>query len=325
MINEIIKFENIGTQNYLVKLSNLINKGLYNRENINDFFVNKLIDGNTIFDGGLVVLEYIEFVDFSKDGLIHIPNKHQHFLRNHKLLTSKIVSLFFEKWKTDESFNKIFNHDTIYHDIDLAIVVDNAAFQFKYSKLKQFLIDFKVMDIHPYKESCFCIHNQYKRFFDKNILPEVRKQILSLKELERLQNLKNQHGEEAEIFVLNTERQKFYNHSLVDAIEQISHIDSSAGYDISSLKNDNSAKIDKFIEVKSYSGKPYFYWSANEIKIAEQEQENYFLYLINRDEMNNNNYEPMIIQNPYKNILNAKNWKKDCQSWQFNLLDEQDP
>jgi hypothetical protein len=66
---------------------------------------------------------------------------------------------------------------------------------------------------------------------------------------------------------------------------QFSHIDVSAGYDIASLKDQGSSIIDKFIEVKSYSGSPYFYWSKNEIEVAKQERDNYFLYLINRDEI----------------------------------------
>jgi hypothetical protein len=33
------------------------------------------------------------------------------------------------------------------------------------------------------------------------------------------------------------------------------------------LKDQGSSIIDKFIEVKSYSGSPYFYWSKNEIEV----------------------------------------------------------
>jgi hypothetical protein len=33
-----------------------------------------------------------------------------------------------------------------------------------------------------------------------------------------------------------------------------------------------SMLLDKFIEVKSYSGSPYFYWSKNEIEVEKQER-----------------------------------------------------
>ncbi|CAB9544407.1 hypothetical protein BROOK1789C_1659, partial [Bathymodiolus brooksi thiotrophic gill symbiont] len=96
-----------------------------------------------------------------------------------------------------------------------------------------------------------------------------------------------------------------------------SEIDTKAGYDIQSYKSDNSFLLDKFIEVKSYSGDPYFYWSRNEIKTAKQEKNNYFLYLVNRDEMGSDNYQPIIIQNPCKIVLSGNNWKKNCQNWKF--------
>lgn len=319
MISEIIKFENIGTPNYLIKLSHLVNTDDYTDDSVKDFFINKLIDNNSIFDGGVYLLNQIDFLAVSNNGILTISDKYQHFFRNDKLLVNKIVSLFIDKLISDEVFDKIFNHNTVYHDVDLSIVIDNNAFQFKYSKLKQFLIDFEIMDVHPFKEQCFCVCNKYKKIFDKKIILKIKRQKLSLKEFNRLQDLKNKHGEEAEIFILNIEKQKFYNHALIDAIEQISHIDASAGYDVASLQCDSSTTIDKLIEVKSYSGEPYFYWSQNEIRVAQEEQDNYFLYLVNRDEINNHDYQPLIIQNPYKNVANSSDWKKDCQKWLFKM------
>ena len=317
MIKEIIKFENIGTPNYLIELSNLINNGSYNKNNIGDFFINRMIDGNTIFDGGLDVLEYIGFIKFSGQNLMYIPNQYQHFLRNNKLLKSKIISMFIDKWMTDDTFNIIFNHDTIFHGVDFSIVIKKSSFKFgKYSKLKQLLIDFDVFG-NSYIEDCFVIKPQYKRYFDKSVVKKVQ---LSLNELRKIQDSKNKHGEDAEIFVLGIEKQKFEGHALIDSIEQVSNINVSAGYDIASLQSTNSTIIDKFIEVKSYSQSPYFYWSKNEIKVAEQEQNNYFLYLVNRDKMNNPDYQPIIIQNPSQNILNNNNWQKDCQSWKFEEI-----
>ena len=117
---------------------------------------------------------------------------------------------------------------------------------------------------------------------------------------------------QSERFVLNYEKLERTKNPRHNNIKIISENDVSAGYDIQSYKNDESMLLDKFIEVKSYSGSPYFYWSKNEIEVEKQERDNYFLYLINRDEMNNKNYCPTIIQNPAKNILNNQNWKKDC-------------
>jgi hypothetical protein len=313
MIEEIIKFDNIGTPSYLIELAVLIHNGSYKKENIGDFFINRLIDDNIIFDGGLFVLEYIGLIKYSQN-LLYIPNEYHHFLKNNELLKNKIVLMFMDKWIIDDSFETFFNKNTVLHDASHSLIISNKSFGgFKYAKLKQFLIDFDVIET-SYVEGYFLIISQYKKYFDKNVVKKVK---LSLNELNKIKHLQNRYGEDAEIFVLDIEKQKFKEHLLVNAIEQISHIDTSAGYDISSLSSQDSLIIDKFIEVKSYSGSPYFYWSKNEIKIAEQERGNYFLYLINRDEMNQEGYCPLIIQNPYKNILNNNNWQKDCQSWKF--------
>jgi hypothetical protein len=311
MISEIIKFENIGTPNYFVELLDLIHKNTYGQKEIGDFFINKWIDGNTIFDGGLLVLKYLDFIEISNDDIVSIPIKNQHFLRNEKLLKGKIVSIFLDKWQYDESFKHIFNEQNLLHDINQSIVVRKSSFMPKYPKLKQFLIDFSVLE-DSCIDDCFQIKSQYKKYFDKKVVKQVQ---LSLKELRKIQNLKNRYGDEAEVFVLNFERQKFKKHSLIDAIEQISIINSAAGYDVVSIMDNNSSVIDKFIEVKSYSQNPSFFWSKNEIEVAKQEQDNYFLYLVNRDEMCDDGYQPLMIQNPYKNVSNK--YRKECKSWKF--------
>lgn len=317
MIKEILKFNNIGTPNYFIELSRLVSEGVYSKDSIHDFFVNKRIDDREVFDGGVLVLEYIGFFELSADGTINIPAKYLHFLRNPKLLTEKIMQIFIIEWSKDASFNQIFNADTVSHDLDKSIIINNTGFRFAYAKLKQMLIDFEVMADHPYMENYFRITNRYKKFFDKKVIKDVKKRMLSLEEFQKLQNIRNQYGSDAETFVLNFEKQKFSGHDLIDAIERIALVDASAGYDISSLQGEESTQIDKFIEVKSYSGDLNFYWSRNEIETARREQDNYFLYLVNRDEINNENYKPMMIQNPYKNVFQHEDWQKDCQSWKF--------
>ena len=107
-----------------------------------------------------------------------------------------------------------------------------------------------------------------------------------------------------------------------NSIRIISDEDCGAGYDILSYQKESSIFLDKYIEVKSYSGEPYFYWSINEVKVAEKEKNNYFLYLVNRDEMGNNNYSPIIIKNPYESVFNNDEWSKEPQSWKFELKDD---
>ena len=321
MIRKLIKFENIGTPKYLFELSNLINNGTYKRNEINDFFTGRSIDGITIFDGGLSTLEYVGIVELSKKGVANVPGIQQHFLKDSELLKNRIITTFIERWMKDPTFDIIFNQSTLFFDASLSIAIYKSSFRFgKYSKLKQFLIDFNVLS-DSYMNDCFSINPKYRKYFDKSIVLNFKERVLSLDEFEKIQNLKNTYGEAAEVFVLELEREKFKNHILSIGIEQISKIDAGAGYDISSLQSDKSTTIDKFIEVKSYSESPYFYWSRNEVRVAEIEKNNYFLYLVNRDEMNNIDYSPIIIQNPFENVFDNEEWGKEPQSWKFELKD----
>jgi hypothetical protein len=102
---------------------------------------------------------------------------------------------------------------------------------------------------------------------------------------------------------------------LLSRVKRISSIKVEAGYDIISFNSMTSNEVDRFIEVKSFSKKPEFYWSRNEIGTAEMKGSKYFLYLVDRSLIGKNDYEPQIIQDPYKNIFGDPNWQKDPQNW----------
>lgn len=56
-----------------------------------------------------------------------------------------------------------------------------------------------------------------------------------------------------------------------------------AGYDILSFNSATSLSYDRFIEVKSFHGKPHFYWSSNEKNTSELWGDKYYLYLVDLD------------------------------------------
>lgn len=151
----------------------------------------------------------------------------------------------------------------------------------------------------------------WKIFFDQNIAKEIRKRVISPEELEKRLNQQNINGFEAEELVFAFEKRRLDNKVGVD---WVARYNASAGYDIESFSKKESNKIDRFIEVKSYSEKDggtlYFYWSKNEVSVAEVYRDKYYIYLVNRDDMDNANYEPIMISNPIENILNNKSWEK---------------
>lgn len=91
------------------------------------------------------------------------------------------------------------------------------------------------------------------------------------------------------------------------------------GYDIASYNEKDDEEYNRFIEVKSYEGnKPYFFWSRNEVNVAKRKLENYWIYLVNRKEMNNEGYEPIMKQNPIANILNNENWDEQIEKYKIS-------
>jgi len=321
MIKEILQYKNIGTPNYLIKVLQYANKKTLLQKDLQDLFFKESIDGRHVFDGGINFLLFIKVLKLD-DNKILINNAFLHFLENEDLLIKKINKMFLSELKDDVEFKIIFNDSSVLYDEHDNLIVSNSAFKFKYSVIKQFLLDFKIIDKHPYINSNFLVNEQYKKYFSfVGAIKDVNKKTLSLEELRRRQEIQNQYGEDAERFVVDYEKSKFKSHDLVDAIEQISDLNVGAGYDVVSLMSDTSNYIDKFIEVKSYKGKkPYFHWSKNEVEKAQEIRDNYFLYLVNRDEIDSKNYSPLMIENPYLEVFNSLDWKKECEKWYFKKI-----
>lgn len=94
------------------------------------------------------------------------------------------------------------------------------------------------------------------------------------------------------------------------------------GFDIASYNHELDELPNRFIEVKSYDGDtPYFFWSRNEYSVAKRKKDEYWLYLVNRSEMNIAKYVPIMIQNPHEAILNDnKNWDKQIEKYKIELI-----
>ena len=318
MIKEILQYKNIGTPNYLIKVLQYANKKTLSQKDLQDLFFKESIDGRHIFDGGIKFLLFINVLKLDNNKIL-INNSFLHFLENEDLLIKKINKMFLSELKEDVEFKIIFNGSSVLYDENDNLIVSNSAFKFKYPVIRQFLLDFKIIDKHPYINNNFIVNEQYKKYFRHvPVSLDVNKKSLTLEELKRRQEIQNQYGENAERFVVDYEKSKFKSHELVEAIEMISDLNVGAGYDVVSLISDDSNRIDKFIEVKSYQGKkPYFYWSKNEVRKANEIQENYFLYLVNRDEIDSKEYSPVMISNPYSEVFDSLDWKNECEKWYF--------
>lgn len=149
---------------------------------------------------------------------------------------------------------------------------------------------------------------------DKKFEPlfeELQKKIrmkLSLEKLKIQLEQQEKQGELAELYVLEYEKKRINNAILSEKIKRISTIDVTAGYDIVSYGNDKAVEYNRFIEVKSYSGSPHFYWTNNEIETAKLYGPQYYIYLVDVNKMNDANYMPDIICNPADEIIDSGKW-----------------
>jgi hypothetical protein len=125
-----------------------------------------------------------------------------------------------------------------------------------------------------------------------------------LEELEQ-QRLEGFAGEQ---FVIRFEQNRLVGHPLIRKIKQISVVDVAAGFDIMSFNDISSSKLDRFIEVKTFKGNPHFHLSANEIRISNLRADHYYLYLVDYNKISEQDYEPIIIQNPSEYFDGNDDW-----------------
>ncbi len=183
-------------------------------------------------------------------------------------------------------------------------IIQKNGFPISAAVFRNFLIQLKALVEQP--NGGLLISMQYEKMF-ATVQKKARRK-LSLEDLKKKLELQEEQGALAEMFVLDYEKKRLSGHKLIEGIKQISEIDVTAGYDIISYMDVKSSAYDRFIEVKSYKGSPHFYWSKNEIEVAALHDSNYFIYLVDIDKIQLPEYEPLIINNPSKTVLDSEKW-----------------
>jgi len=321
MLKELSHYNNLGTPSYffelLMTLKENQNAG-WKLDDVNRMFYNRIIDDRSIFDGCIQLAIKIRIL-FLQDGYLFIDKKLLNNLNSIAQMKDRIVEYLLKVVADDDDFHQIFNSQYLSYDVIYkSIQVSNNAFCFKYSNFMQLLIDFDVVTYHPIPEiKKLIINPRYKKLFDKEVLPEIKKRRIGVEELRKLIEEQQISGEEAEKYVLAFENKRLNGK---ESIEWVAEYISNEGYDIASYDHESDYGHNRFIEVKSYVGSiPYFYWSNNEFSVAKLRQESYWLYLVNRDEITNLNYIPLMIQNPYENVLKNKKWTAQVEKYKLEL------
>lgn len=318
MIEKLRKYDNLGTPQYYWELFHHLLEGnqKWTYKAAIDYFYNRIIDGRAVFDGCIPLLIEIDAIRTDRNSQITLNYFEDDFFTNKEVFEKRLLEKILSEASKDKVFEDIFKAENISYDtVHHLILIRNSAFLFKYSNFKQLLLDFHFLSVHPDSRVKELIINvQYEEIFEKEILKNVRNKEIRKEQLKKSIEQMEIDGEDAEIFVLNYERKRLKGKK--DVIK-ISNYNVSAGYDILSYSNLKSKISDRFIEVKSYSGEVHFFLTRNEISTSLVKRKSYFLYLVDRTKMNEKDYTPLIIQNPYEVVIKSNQWMKISESYEI--------
>lgn len=243
--------------------------------------------------------------------------------------TDEIISDFYKPTQFKEtlikdSINVLFDAGVLsvqmfeYESISDQIRFKNELLPLEYSGVRNTLVNQGLLEIvrNP-SRSLFYLSEAYTSIIGEKI--RVQKKKYSLEQLKQRLEDNERAGELAEEFVLNYERGRLPDIKK-DRIRIISSIDVTAGYDIVSFESDESAEIDRFIEVKAVSQGNGFFWSENEFEVAKLKGKQYYLYLINLAKIGTKNYKPLMICDPASTIMNSPEWLVETQTYHIRRV-----
>ena len=315
MIEELRKHNHLGNHSQISQFLKLLTEKDYLEKDLRYICGDLDYTFSKSFDGIVSLLVFLEIIKV--EGRISLIKK-----QNYKKIVDDICFLLFNKLSKIKELHIFISINNL--NFHRSILINNSLIPLSFGNLRNLLIDLHFFKKDNLLENFFVVTEKYSNWFnDKGIIliEKSKSKNYSLKQLKKTQEKQAELGLEAEKFVLKFEITSRKNHPNSSKIKMISDDEASAGYDIRSYLGDDSIILDKYIEVKSYSKKlsttkkPYFYWSANELETSKVEKENYFLYLVDRDEMSSKEYVPTMIKDPYKNVFKSDLWEKSPDSW----------
>jgi len=277
--------------------------------NLRLYYLGKL---NLNIDYALLLFEQLNLVVIESDTITlsstikQFPN---YDLRNYQNWFSKIlIDLLVNE--------KVISFEGIKYDSQIdKYILPRFNIQYKYACYRNLLLSLGILE--KCNDGNFYIADLLLNFITKE--NEVKRKISEAELLKKLEEQRLQ-GEAGELFVINFECSRLSLRHDLNKIKRISVLDVSAGYDIISFNDNSSKSLDRFIEVKSYKGKPHFHWSSNEIQTAKIKSKNYHLYLVDINKISDSSYGPMIICDPVTYFENSLEWISTADSFLFEKI-----
>ena len=218
-------------------------------------------------------------------------------------------------------FNKkILTAAMFVYDIDRSrVLFRNELLSLSYANVRNVLVsqEFLIVERDEYR-TIFKVNSDFEKELAQ--LCKNSSNSMTLEQLKSKLEADSMAGAKAEAFVLEYEKRRIKNPILQNKIKQISEVDVCAGYDILSYENDESTIYDRFIEVKAISRNLSFFWSRNEFEIAKLRGDKYYLYLVNLSRINDEDYAPVMIQNPAVSVMRSSDWCVESESYYIQKI-----
>lgn len=311
MLTELKRCNSIGNiEGLLFLLSVLFGKSKVSRSEINNRCA---MEGGVVVNcpGAIAFLEYLKMVEIRGNAVI--PTEYLNQVSGNS--SDAIIKAVVRMCLTQMTEDGIFDQDVLGFDTEKGnLTIKRSAFPLEYAAIRNFLTIAGALKKEHNGE--IGVVNGYESLFTPDLKERRRK--ITLKQLLEQQEEQSRRGLEAEEFVLQLERERIPEKALM--IKRISDFDVAAGYDIVSYESQTSEKYDRFVEVKSYLGKPHFYWSENECDIARQKGQRYILCLVDYNSIGEPGYEPQYIIDPYNVIFSDDKWLVNTASYEIQQI-----
>ncbi len=208
--------------------------------------------------------------------------------------------------------------DEIAYDSQLdRYVLPRRNIKYRYACYRNLLLSLSILDRR--EDGNYYIEDFLTDIITKENISKAKLSEASLMKLLEQQRLQGEIGEK---YIIEYEKKRLELKIDKSKIKRISVLDVSAGYDIISYNDIASATLNRFIEVKTYKGKPHFHWSANEINTAKVRSNHYFLYLVDFNKISLPLYEPIIICDPISYFELNTEWTSTPESFFFTKISD---
>lgn len=301
LIEKLRRCSDIGSKDGLYFLWNCLRFGETEIETLTISYQHSSSNINLNLSASLFLFQLLGIIEI-EENIVKLADKAKSFVGS--------TPEMFVSWLSEEIVlyvinNKVLDLSHISYDPTAdKYLLPKKSIKLKDACFRNLLLSFDILDASR-ADGQFYI-NMYVDLFLKQGKTLAKK--MSLQELLQRLDDDRQQGEEGEAFVLKYEQHRLSQHPTWRRIKIISEVDVSAGFDIISYENEQSALLDRFIEVKTYKGTPHFFWSKNERSQAKLNGAHYFIYLVDYTKIGENDYEPIIIQNPYMYFHQNEEW-----------------